>query len=173
MGWYVVETELKAETLAQDSIKDLGLETHLPVMRRITRSHHRFSNPYLPIFPRYIFVQFDLSEDKFVWPAIARQRGVRKLLGVTETNRVPVPIREADFTRLQELAAELCQENSLTNQKPKPLAPETMVRILWEPFYGATGKIEIDNGIRADVLLAAAGLVRKLSDIPRELIEAL
>jgi len=46
-----------------------------------------------------------------------------------------------------------------------------MVRVLFGPFEGMMGKIEIDNGIRADVLLASAGVLSRLT-LPRELLEA-
>lgn len=173
MGWYVVETELKRETVAQDCIHELGLETFLPQMRRIKRSHHRFANPYLTIFPRYLFVQFDLAADKFVWPAIRRQRGVRSILGRnlgSEGELLPTAVRPEDFQRLQELAADMMQEPLPTNGRPKPLPKETVVHILWGIMAGKCGKIEFDNGIRADVLLSAAGLVSKIT-LPRELIE--
>lgn len=172
MGWYVVETELKRETVAQDCIHELGLPTFLPQMRRATRSHHRYANPYIPIFPRYIFVQFDLSIDRHVWPAIRRQRGVRNILGSNpDYDRIPSAVRDTDFTRLQILATELCREVALTNEKPTPLAKDTVIRILWGPLTGKAGVIEFDNGVRADVLLATAGVASKIS-LPRELIEA-
>lgn len=173
MGWYVVETELKREIVAQDCINELGLETYLPRMPRITRSHHRFADPYLNIFPRYLFVQFDLAADRMVWPAIRRQRGVRTLLGASGDG-IPTAIRPKDFQRLQEIAAEKnCPtvQPNLSNGKPVILPPETMVHVLWGPLAGKAGKIEFDNGIRADVLLLTAGVASKIS-LPRELIEA-
>lgn len=170
MGIYVVETEINRETIAQDCIQELGLQVFLFRMRRITRSHHRLASPFLNIFPRYLFVQFDLSEDKYAWPAIRRQRGVRRILSANPDG-IPSAVREADFIRLKELAAELMKEVEINNGRPKPLAPETVVRVLFGPFQGFAGKIEIDNGIRADVLLTSAGVLSKIT-LPRELIEA-
>lgn len=170
MGWYVVETELKRETVAQDCIHELGLETFFPKKRRINRSHHRFADPFLPIFPRYLFVQFDLAEDKFVWPAIRRQRGVRNILGASGDG-IPTAVRPKDFVRLQEIATELAESLIPGSNTPKALDPGTVVRILWGPFRGLVGKIEIDNGIRADVLLDASGLFNKIP-VSREYLEA-
>ncbi len=185
MGWYVVETEIRAETLAQDEIETgLGLHTFLPKMRREVRSRaelrHRRDppNPYVLILPRYLFVQFDLAADKLVWPAIKRQRGVRTILGLrpgglrSEERSYPMAVRDADFARLQELAAELSAAPLPDNGRPTPLPPETVVRVLWGPMAGQAGEILFDNGIRADVLLASAGVASKIS-LPRELIESL
>lgn len=172
MSWHVIVTEFKQETLAQDSIQELGLETFLPKMRRIKRSHHRMADPFLLIFPGYLFVQWDKDADRFAWPAITRQRGVKTILGMTEDRRHVTPIRPNDFERLRALAEEMSQDNSLVNARPKPLQPETVVKVLFGPFQGLVGKIEIDNGIRADVLLGAAGVLSKIT-LPRELIEAL
>ena len=175
MSWFVVETESKRETVAQDCIEELGLHTVLFKMRRTKRSHMRQSSPFTLIFPRYLFVEFDISRDQYAWKSIRRQRGVRALLGCTMNGDVqtpPSPVRDKDFQRLQELAAEMMIDVSMENTRPIPLAHDTVVRVLWGAMPGAIGKIEFDNGIRADVLLMAAGVVSKIS-LPRELIEAL
>jgi len=171
VSWHVIVTEFKQETVAQDTIHELGLETFLPKMRRITRSHHRLASPFLLIMPGYLFVQWDKDADRLVWHAITRQRGVKTILGLSEDRKRVTPIRDKDFARLQELAAELSMEVTISNARPKPLASETMVRVLFGPFEGMMGKIEIDNGIRADVLLASAGVLSRLT-LPRELLEA-
>lgn len=172
MSWHVIVTEFKQETLAQDSIHELGLETWLPKMRRITRSHHRFADPFILILPGYLFVQWDKDADRHVWPAIARQRGVKTILGMSEDRKFVTPIRPNDFARLQEKVTGMLEDVPDQNQRPKPLPPETVVRVLFGPFQDLVGKIEIDNGIRVDVLLASAGVLSKIT-LPRELIEAL
>ncbi len=172
MSWHVIVSEFKQEYVAQDSIHELGLETFLPKMRRITRSHHRFADPFILIFPGYLFVQWDDYEDRRVWPAIRRQRGVKAILGLNADCNHVIPINDSDFNRLQELATEMSLPAPLVNGRPKPLPPETMIKVLWDAMPGAIGKIEFDNGIRADVLLSAAGVASKIS-LPRELIEAL
>lgn len=141
-------------------------------MRRAVRVHKRGASPFQNIFPRYIFVELDLPEDKALVGIIKRLPGVKAWLGSSVTREMPLAVRDVDILRLQELAAELSQPvPELTNRPPKPLEPHTVVRILWGLFEGHTATISIDNGIRADVLLLAAGVASKLS-LPRELIEA-
>lgn len=140
-------------------------------MRRIKRAHQRGVNPFIPIFPRYLFVQLELPIDRGLVGMIKRYPGVKTWLGTSVMREMPLAVRDTDITRLQELSDDLCQEIVMSNEKPKPLAPETLVRILWEPLDGKFGKVEFDNGIRADVLLATAGVWSKIS-LPRELIEA-
>jgi transcription antitermination factor NusG len=172
MGWYVVETNPIQEEIAEGSINDLGIKTLLLKEPRIRRSHHRFARPYVLSFPGYLFAEFDLSQDRFAWPAIPRQRGVRTILGMTSQHAFPTAIRPQDCERIQELAIELKTRIVEGSATPKPLPPETVIQILWGPWQGITGKIEIDNGIRADVLLASAGMFGKVN-VPRELIQAL
>ena len=161
-----------SEEAIQDRITVLGPASFLPKMRRIKRSHHKGVSPFQLIMPRYLFVQMDLPSDRGLVGIIKRYEGVHGWLGASVLREgIPIPIRDTDIERLQVLANDLCQEIVINNDPPKPLSPDTLVRILWAPLQGQLAKIEIDNGIRADLLLCAAGLASKLS-LPRELIEA-
>lgn len=171
MGWYVLETNPLCEQAVEDRIIILGPKTFLPQMRRVVRCHKRGASPFQNIFPRYLFVELDLPADKALVGIVKRYPGVKTWLGASVTREMPLAVRDEDIVRLQELANDLSRETVLTNGRPAPLAPETVIRILFGPFDGLTAKVVIDNGIRADVLLLAAGVASKLS-LPRELIEA-
>ena len=172
MGWHVIVTNYREENLAHDEIQELGLEVFLPKMRRIRPTRYRLADPFLLILPGYIFVQWDHDRDRHAWRAITRQRGVKSILGLSQDGAHVTPVRGEDFKRLQELAADMSKDIVIGSSEPTPLDPGTVVRILWAAMPGAIGKIEFDNGIRADVLLMAAGVASKIS-LPRELIETL
>lgn len=171
MGWYVLETNAQATQGVQDRITSLGPPSISFRMRRITRSHKRGANPFIPLFPGYLFVQLALPDDRSLVGMIKRYEGVRSWLGMRTSHEVPLAVRPTDIERLQALSEDLCQEVDLSNEKPKPLPKDTIVRVLWGDIPGLVGKVEFDNGVRADILLATAGVVSKIS-LPRELIQA-
>lgn len=171
MGWYVLETNAQATTALQDRITVLGPKTHLFQMRRITRSHRRGASPFIPLFPGYLFVHLALPTDRALITIIKRYEGVRGWLGMRVGREAPLAVKRKDIERLQELSLDLCQSFDADATPPKPLAKDTMVRVLWGDIPDLVGRIEFDNGIRADVLLATAGVVSKIS-LPRELIQA-
>lgn len=171
MGWYVLETNAQATQAIQDRITILGAATHLFQMRRITRSHHRNASPFIPIFPGYLFVQLSLPRDRDLVTIIKRYEGVKSWLGMRVGREAPLRVKKADIKRLCEMADEMSVETFQADEKPTILEKGTVVRILWGNIQGLVGEVEFDNGIRADVLLGAAGLGSKIS-LPRELIQA-
>ena len=171
MGHYVLHTHSKAEESVQDRITKLGAPSLLLRRRRITRSHHRGVSPFTPVLPGYLFVQLDLPSDMDLVGIIKRYPGVLSWLGSSPAREAPLAVRPIDFTRLEEIAAELEQDVTIQSTPTVPLAKDTVVRVLWGAMPGAVGTIQFDNGIRADVLLQQAGLATKIS-LPRELIEA-
>lgn len=74
MAWYAVYTHPRAEALAAQHLSRQGFETYLPAYAR-TRSHaRRIETVRAPLFPRYLFVDFD--------PASRAWRCVRSTVGV-------------------------------------------------------------------------------------------
>lgn len=177
MGWYVVETKPQAEKHVQKKIAGVipmpgrpKIPTWLLEIPRTAPAHYRFASPTIIVIRRYVFVQFDPALDDGAWQDINRLDGVKGIIGMAGRTGVPAPISPADFKRLQELAVELMTEAPMVIEQPKPLEKHTVVRILFGamPMFG---KVEFDNGIRADVLVQSAGLASKIT-LPRELIEA-
>jgi transcriptional antiterminator RfaH len=74
MDWYVVQTHTNSEAKAAEHLRRQGYEVYLPQMRR-WRSHARRRELVArPLFPRYLFVNFD--------PEHARWRSILSTLGV-------------------------------------------------------------------------------------------
>jgi transcription antitermination factor NusG len=176
LGWYVVATEParrgQVDWAVEKGIRALGLNTLLIEAPRITPSKRAFETPTILVLPGYVFAQFDLGGHDGQWQKIKDIHGVKTLLGLGPGKEYPSAVRPADFERLQKLAFDIAHQEIVVETKPIPLKPETLVRVLWLGAPGAIGKIEFDNGIRADVLLIEAGVASKIS-LPRELIEAL
>jgi transcriptional antiterminator RfaH len=88
--WYAVYTQPRSEERAQEHLARQGFEVFLP--RYLKRRSHarRVTERPAPLFPRYLFVSFDASQQR--WRAIRSTRGVVDLVGNGET---PIPVPEA------------------------------------------------------------------------------
>lgn len=77
-GWGVVYTQAGAETKAAANLRRQSFETYLPCYLR-TRSHARRKEQVIaPLFPRYLFVRWDLDVGR--WRSINGTLGVSRLL---------------------------------------------------------------------------------------------
>jgi transcriptional antiterminator RfaH len=88
--WYAVYTQPRNEERAQEHLIRQGFEVFLP--RYLKRRSHarRVTIVPAPLFPRYLFIAFDASQQR--WRAIPSTRGVVNLVSNGET---PVPVPEA------------------------------------------------------------------------------
>ena len=76
--WFVAQTQARGEERARCNLERQGFRTYLPRYRRI-RSHARRRDAVLaPLFPGYIFVEFDL--DTAPWRSINGTFGVNHLV---------------------------------------------------------------------------------------------
>src|SRR5262245_51755280 len=86
--WYVVQTQANAENTAVAHLARQGFATYVP--RHLKRGRHarRVDMVTAPLFPRYPFVQIDMSLQR--WRPIYSTVGVSRL--VSKRDRpVPVP----------------------------------------------------------------------------------
>lgn len=93
-SWYVVHTKPQQEMLTHQNLGDQGFEAYLPRFIK-NRSHARkIERVQIPIFPRYVFVAFDLESTQ--WRAINSTRGALGLVSLGQhPARVPAKIIEA------------------------------------------------------------------------------
>ena len=87
-SWYAVYTQPRNEMLATEHLTRQDFEVFLPCyMKR--RSHaRRVDNVPAPLFPRYVFVAFDIVQGG--WRAIRSTRGVIDLV-CNDIHPIPVP----------------------------------------------------------------------------------
>lgn len=76
--WYVVFTHSGAEAMAQGQLARQSFVTYLPKYRKNRRHGRLVSKITVPLFPRYIFVELDLDNQR--WRAINSTYGVRYLV---------------------------------------------------------------------------------------------
>jgi transcriptional antiterminator RfaH len=75
--WYTINSKPHQEKRAEFFLKDLGIETFLPLVwdKRVIRRTRRIV--VSPLFPGYLFARFNLKEHS---RAVRYARGVRKIL---------------------------------------------------------------------------------------------
>lgn len=99
--WYVIYTNIKCEFRANMGLKAKGFETFLPYLRKRVR-HARYTSVVdRPVFPRYLFVRFDVERDEWFHP-IKTTDGVEDLI---RNNNMPVRIPDRDMELLQSMQA--------------------------------------------------------------------
>jgi transcriptional antiterminator RfaH len=76
--WYVVTTKAREETKALFNLKRQGFNTYLPQYKKLRRHARRTDTVLAPLFPKYLFVEFDL--DMHNWSCINSTIGVSKLI---------------------------------------------------------------------------------------------
>ena len=76
--WFVVHTQPQKEVLAAQELINQGFAVYYPKFSKIRRHARRVDTVASPLFPRYIFVNFDNSETP--WRCINGTRGVSYLL---------------------------------------------------------------------------------------------
>lgn len=92
--WYVAYTRTGMERLAQGHLERQGFSVYLPRRLKQRRHARRVDTIAVPLFPRYIFVAFDTSADR--WQAVNGTHGVSNLVGAGEhPSAVPGGVIEA------------------------------------------------------------------------------
>ena len=95
-NWFVVYTQPRNEDLATEHLERQGFDVYFPRYRK-SRSHARRQDVVAsPLFPRYIFVGFDVMSA--AWRSIRSTRGVIDLVrhGID-----PVPVPEGTIEEIR------------------------------------------------------------------------
>ena len=87
--WYVVQSNVKTENIAVQNLKDQRFTVFLPQISEVRKIRGKMVTESLPLFPSYLFVQFDINRSR--WRSILGTRGVKTLLGATEEYASPLP----------------------------------------------------------------------------------
>ena len=78
LAWSVIHTKVSRELSTAMGITGLGFPTFYPLHRRQRVHNHRIEHIIGPLFPRYIFVQFDRDRDE--WGELLTIKGVVDIL---------------------------------------------------------------------------------------------
>ena len=76
--WFVIQFKPNSHYHATNNLNRQGFETFLPLHEITLRRNSRFMKSTKPLFPGYMFVSFNKTEDK--WPKINNTYGVSRLI---------------------------------------------------------------------------------------------
>lgn len=148
--WYVVHTLPKQEEIAFQNLQNQKFEAFLPRFHRTRRHARKVDVVIAPLFPRYLFVAFDIEKDRFL--TINSTRGVQYLL---RQEGMPAVVPVGVVESLQESAdiEDLVPLSSL-----ELFTKGAKLEVLSGPLQGYTGVFEkMSDADRVELLLTMMG----------------
>ncbi|HVN70510.1 MAG TPA: transcription termination/antitermination NusG family protein [Desulfomonilia bacterium] len=131
--WFVVQTNPKEDNIACLVLSQNGISIYQPFMEKYVFHARKKTLKRYPLFPNYIFVYINPTEEDF--HKIRWSRGVRRIL---LDNYQPIAIEEEFINSLQTLQ----DKDSGIIKKPVEFAPGDMVRIKSGPMKDLYGIFE-------------------------------
>jgi transcriptional antiterminator RfaH len=142
--WHLVQTRPHQEAKAETNLRNQHFETFLPSQLRTIRHGRRFRTALRPLFPRYLFVRFSATADR--WRSITGTFGVARLVA---SNDVPTPVPVGVVENLMA---------SLDVSRDERFEIGDAIRLTRGPFAGLTGRLaQLAPDGRVRVLLAIMG----------------
>lgn len=163
-NWFVVYTQPGKEQIAIQHLTEQEFFIYIPCYRKERRHARKTDFISAPLFPRYLFIQFDLEKDR--WRSINGTRGVSYLLMLDER---PISISQeiVDTLKAKEDESGCVPMDSLSM-----FMQGEKVRILDGAFEGYTATFEtLDDKSRVQLLLNFLGRNTKVM-LPIQSIEA-
>jgi transcriptional antiterminator RfaH len=140
-SWYVVQTQPHCEMKAQAHLERQGFGVYLPRYLKRRRHARRVETVPAPLFPRYMFVSFDVAVQR--WRAIRSTIGISSLVGQNDS---PTGVPDAVVEALR------CRED-----------PSGFVKLERRPRFAPGDKVQIIEG----VFEACLGLFEGMADNER------
>jgi transcriptional antiterminator RfaH len=148
--WYVVQTHVHSESKAAAHLVRQGYEVYLPRYLKRRRHARRVENVSAPLFPRYLFVGFDVMAAR--WRSIQSTQGVSSLVGNGNEPAVLPALVVAELRRRED-------DNGFIRLDSRPrYAPGDKVRVVDGVFGDSFGLFEgIADRDRVTILLDLLG----------------
>jgi transcriptional antiterminator RfaH len=151
MDWYVVNTKPNCEVVAKHNLIRQGYKTFLPSYFRTVRHARKTRDVKAPLFPTYIFVQFD--SDWTPWRPINGTIGVRSILTGGDGRPCAVP------DQVMAAMIERCT-GEMIEWRSSDLTVGRKVRVTTGPFANFLGEVQrADSAGRVRLLLEAMGSI--------------
>jgi transcriptional antiterminator RfaH len=132
--WHVVQTQVHAEQKAAANLVRQGYEIYLPRYLKRRRHARRVETVPAPLFPRYLFVAFDVMTAR--WRSIQSTYGVSHLVC---TNQEPATLPERVVADLRSRE----DEKGFVRFDPRPqYAPGDKIRVVDGVFSDSLGLFE-------------------------------
>jgi transcriptional antiterminator RfaH len=146
--WYVIQTKPKEEGKASSYLSTKGVEIFAPLTETFTTRSGKIGKELKPLFPGYIFGNFDLEQD---YSLVRWAKGVKCVLGLGGN---PAPVADE--------VVEIIKERSDGDGIVRPLKRfelDDVVRITSGPLKDLLGIFErwVSDGERVRILLNLIG----------------
>ncbi|MCH8998646.1 MAG: UpxY family transcription antiterminator [Proteobacteria bacterium] len=152
--WYACHTRARAEKQVNRLLRGIGVESYLPLVELQRQWADRKKCVAFPLFPGYVFAQFDLRQTH----EILRTPGV---VTIVRTNGYPSPLRDEEIASVRILMQGVDQTGIL----PSPadyLASGEAVVVTDGPFRGMRGTLLETRG-PARVAVRLSGIHQAMS----------
>jgi transcription elongation factor/antiterminator RfaH len=147
--WYVIHTKPRGEVQAVFHLERQGYSVFCPRCRKTARHARKTKSVMAPLFPNYLFLQLDLSRDR--WLSINGTRGVVRMIMHADGTPQPIPIGIVEALRAR------MNVDGAMDWLPSFKVGQT-VRIADGPFVDLIGTLEhLDGAGRVRVLLDLLG----------------
>ena len=142
--WYVIQTKHRKEEEANSFLSQKGVEIFAPLIETFTARNGRICKELAPLFPGYIFGNFDLIQS---YPLVRWARGVKKVLGF---GGYPISISE-EVVKIIKMRT----DGSGIVRGVKHFTPNDVVRITSGPLKDFLGIFErwVSDNDRVRILL--------------------
>lgn len=151
--WYLVHTQPHQECKAELNLGAQGFVTFLPQVEKTIRHARRLKTVRRALFPRYLFVNFDIERDR--WLSVHNTIGVARLF--TQDGR-PVAVPRGIVESL------LARSEAGVTRLDVQLVEGQRVRILSGAFADFTATLtRLNESRRVDVLLEMMGTAVSVS----------
>ena len=146
--WYVIQTKPKKEQEADSYLSTKGVEIFSPLIETYSMRNGRVGKELKPLFPGYIFGNFDLEQN---YPLVRWARGVKSVLSF---GGYPTSISE----EVVEIIKERTDTQGVVRIK-QHFKPNDVVRIKTGPLKDLLGIFErwVSDNERVRVLLNLIG----------------
>lgn len=132
LNWYAVYVKSRHEFAAETDLRRRGIETYLPLIRRLRQWRDRRKSIEFPLFPGYLFVRVEPNPVSLI--NVLRAKGVVRLVSANAGSPTPVPHAEMDSLKI------LVESGDEFDIYPY-LQEGTRVLIKDGPLKGAAGRL--------------------------------
>ena len=134
LNWYVVKTKRLKEDFAKINLINQNFKVYSPIIKTIKKMGDKIIHLKKPLFPGYLFVQFDLNNSN--WSKINNTLGVTSLLSISNT------LSSVNLSDIDSLKAAEDENNFIMISKIQKPIMGRLYQILEGPFKGKQAKFK-------------------------------
>ena len=135
-NWYLIYSKPRLESSALENLERQGYECFLPLITIEKLRRKALMVVSEPLFPRYLFIRLDGSQEGKSWNPIRSTTGVSRLVSF---GQVPAKVDEALVTAIRNTASSAAVQQ-------RHFVPGEALRINQGPFAGLEAVYQMPDG---------------------------